>query len=150
MPRLHKRFGVRRIVDQVDVTEPLEDALGDVVRDSPLAQSLGQLAPAARCRSQQVEADRARDGLRIRLDLVVNLVVDEGACEGVSRSPGVAHGGQKSTGTASTGSSVSSPGAIVAGSSTCAPMPSFSLIFFSISSARSGLSRRNARAFSFP
>ena len=31
-----------------------------------------------------------------------------------------------------------------------APMPSFSLIFFSISSARSGLSRRNLRAFSLP
>ena len=32
----------------------------------------------------------------------------------------------------------------------CAPTPNFSLIFFSSSSARSGLSRRKARAFSLP
>src|SRR3954466_201333 len=147
MPGLHERLGVRPIVDQVDVTEPLENALGDVVRDSPLAQSLGQLAPASGCCGQQVEADRACDGLRIRVDLVVANA--GGADERVSRGPDVPHG-QKSTGTASTGSSVSSPGADVAGSSTRAPMPSFSLTFFSISSARSGLSRRNARAFSFP
>ena len=37
-----------------------------------------------------------------------------------------------------------------AAASTCGPMPSFSLIRFSISSARSGLSRRNLRAFSLP
>jgi len=48
---------------------------------------------------------------------------------------------QKSTGTSATGS---------AGLSTCGPMPSFSLIFFSISSARSGLSLRKLRAFSLP
>src|SRR5690606_35083683 len=34
--------------------------------------------------------------------------------------------------------------------SICGPTPSFSLIFFSISSARSGLSLRNLRAFSLP
>jgi hypothetical protein len=37
-----------------------------------------------------------------------------------------------------------------AGTSTRGPMLSFSLIFFSSSSARSGLSRRKAREFSLP
>ena len=47
---------------------------------------------------------------------------------------------QKSTGTSETS----------AGWSTRGPTPSFSLIFFSISSARSGLSLRKLRAFSLP
>ena len=52
------------------------------------------------------------------------------------------HCDQKSTGAGST-----SIGAVT---SSRAPTPSFSLIFFSISSARSGLSRRKLRTFSLP
>src|SRR5690606_8643702 len=61
---------------------------------------------------------------------------------GVARAEHRDRTGQKSTGTSAAGAS---PVASALG-----PTPSFSLVFFSISSARSGLSLRNFRAFSLP
>ena len=60
---------------------------------------------------------------------------------------GSAHAAAAAAAQKSTGAGTTSIGAP---SSTWAPMPSFSLIFFSISSARSGLSRRKLRTFSLP
>src|SRR6185436_3689763 len=75
--------------------------------------------------------------------------------------PGPLHENQKSTGTSLAGTPlIGRPligtrlvGAAATGSaglSACGPTPSFSLIFFSSSSARSGLSFRKVRAFSLP
>ena len=159
--------GVLRVVDKTDLGEPVEHAVGDLLGDVASRHRLGELRPAARRTGEQPQRDGPGDGLGVRLGVdgrrtrgrrlggrraaagparratrrPVDHRADDRVVVGdpvvVRRTGG--HRAQKST-----------TGPASAGASSLAPTPSFSLIFFSSSSARSGLSRRNARAFSLP
>ena len=129
--------GQRRVVDQPHLGEPVQDPVGRVVRHAAATQHRGQFGPTARPAVELLQADPPGHGVRIARELV-----------GVGRDRAAAvlggpRSGQKSTGTGS--GTIGAPA-----ESTRAPMPSFSLIFFSSSSARSGLSRRKLRTFSLP
>src|SRR6478672_2873077 len=175
--RPDQHLGVGHVVDEPDFGHAVEHRGGHVVGAVALTQLVLELLPAARRHRELAQDDLARHVVRVGLG-VAGLQVLLGVarlppaarpravrasrrCRGpiargplargrrgqgsFERCPGrvvlVAHGPQKSTGTSATGS---------AGLSTCGPTPSFSLIFFSSSSARSGLSRRKVRAFSLP
>ena len=117
-----------------------------LVRHRPPLESRRQLGAAAGALGQQPQADGARHRFGIAgmlLGISRNVAGGTGVVGSAGGTPAGARHDQKSTGAGS--------GSIgVPESSTRAPMPSFSLMRFSISSARSGLSRRNVRTFSLP
>jgi hypothetical protein len=154
VPALYPGRSEGGIVHQAKLDEAIEDPVRRGPRDTAATQRLFELCPRLRRRGEQAQADRSRDSFRVSTFLVdvflaIDLETTESPRGGTAPTPppagtpgglgiGPRHG-QKSMG-AGSGSSASS----------FAPMPSFSLMRFSISSARSGLSLRKARAFSFP
>src|SRR5690554_1589191 len=129
-PRRDEHPRVRGIVEQPDFCKAIEHTLGDPGLDPLAGESLTELVATARGSIERSQGDRPRHLVGIRLGIVCRR-------SRARRLRDVPHRAQKSTG----GS---------AGWSTWAPMPSFSLIFFSISAARSGLSRKKVREFSLP
>ncbi len=133
MPGGHPRLGECLVVDQPDVGEPFQDDFGSLIRHSLAMQRRGQLSPRSGRAVEQSKADQPRHGFGVA-----------GGILGIATVPR-SGGPQKST---FTGLGPGLDGSL--SESSFGPMPSFSLSFFSISSARSGLSRRNARTFSLP
>ena len=130
------------IVDQAYIDEPVQNLIDCLVRHAFAAQRGRQFGPGPRSLGEQSQANGASDRCRIIRQIRW--------LPGLRRRPALArrhercgHDDQKSTGAGS--GWIGAPA-----SSNWAPMPSFSLIFFSISSARSGLSRRKLRTFSLP
>lgn len=140
LPGVDPGAGEGRVVDEPDLGEAVEQPVGDLGRDVALGERPGQLGPAARPVGEPAQQDLPGDVLGV-LGRVVAGVCRLGP-PALAGAPG-----QKST---SLGSAAAAAGSATAGSSTRGPTPYFSLTRFSISSARSGLSRRNARAFSLP
>jgi len=149
--RFDPHAGVLRVVQQSDLLEPVEQALGHPLRHAPAGQVLTELCPGLGRGSELAQRDRPGDrhGVGVRGEV--------GRRSGSGRlgpSPGAPpwrsrhRYGQKSTGALAF--ALASVRTSTAGASTRGPIPSFSLIFFSNSLARSGLSRRKARAFSLP
>src|SRR5690606_3898772 len=66
-PCAHEHAGVGGVVDETDLLEPVEDALGDVVGDVLARHRLGELGARARRVVELVERDRASDRLRVGL-----------------------------------------------------------------------------------
>src|SRR5215471_3554609 len=171
MPAFHPGAGEGGVVDQAHFGEPAQDGIGDLVRDPSLAQRGGQLRPRARPTGKQPQADKPRrllapgprsTGLRATGLLLVGIAALGRAASGLPvpagsypAPPGSPPSLVKDAPAGSFGTARRPP-APVAGSLSAAsasrrgPTPSFSLIFFSISLARSGLSRRKFRAFSLP
>ena len=134
------------VVDQTDLLEPVEHA-GGHLRRRPLGAELGlQLGSAARRRRQRGQHDRADDRLRVGRRREVGVAARRRLvrpARSVRPTRGTAVGppsAQKSTFASAT--EVIAVTSTSAGASSLAPTPSFSWIFFSISSARSGLSCR--------
>ena len=63
----HEHLGVRRVVDESDVGEPVQEAGRHRLRHVSLRQRLRQLRPAARSAGEQAQQDRPCDLLRVRL-----------------------------------------------------------------------------------
>ena len=137
--------GQRRVVDQADLGEPVEHPVGRVAGTPRLRSAVGQFGAGARPPVEQSQSRSTR---------ATASGSPGGRWSGRRRVPGVAASGRPCGCEAGHGPAPSSPSSEVDRgrhrrrsaqlSSTRAPMPSFSLIFFSISSARSGLSRRKS------
>ena len=65
LARLDPRLGEGLVVDQADLLEPVEQALGQLAGHVLLGQLVGELLARARLPGQGVEQDLARDRLRI-------------------------------------------------------------------------------------
>ena len=155
VPGLNPGPGEGGVVDQPYLGEPVEDGLGDLVRHPAAAQGAGQLCPRARRRGQQPQADlpgRRLPGPARRCRRRPRSLPDTAGGAGQARVRWGARGTARRRIADHAPGPVARPRpAAAAGSaSRRGPTPSFSLIFFSISLARSGLSRRKVRAFSLP
>jgi hypothetical protein len=127
----------RGVIDQANLGKAIEHCAGRVVRHPLATQRCRQLGSSPLPIGEQPKADGARDRHRVAGQVVLYSIL------GQRRHDACWHDNQKSTGAGSGWMGAPT-------SSNWAPMPSFSLIFFSISSARSGLSRRKPRTFSLP
>ena len=124
-----------RVVDQPHFLEAVQHGLGDVLGDVALGQFVARAAAGSgRMRSAGAARWRATV-VRVRLPVLLGGIRAGLAGPRRRRTPS-SHRRQKSTGPRA----AASLGRLV---DLSAPTPSFSLISFSSSSARSGLSRRN-------
>ena len=97
--RLDPGPGERLVVDQADLGEPVEQALGQLARHVLLRQLVGQLLAGARLTGQGVEQDLARHRLRIGVRSLRHLV---GRWRGRGRPSGARAGSTHDHGIGST------------------------------------------------
>src|SRR5690606_29603088 len=178
VPGADDRLGVLRVVDEPDLLEAVEDRQHDVLRVALAREGLRELGATLRRGREDAEHGLARPLGEVGVaDLSPLHELVEGRARAppgraAGATPVVVRGGRLAAVgpaplldqngdffplaapavafAAGAASATVTPAAGSAGASTLAPTPSFSLIFFSSSLARSGLSRRNARAFSLP